>query len=72
MTGVEGDAVTVASAESGDPTDVLFRIAQQRAELERAEAIAVRRARNAGTTWAYIATALGVTRQAVHKRYGRG
>ncbi len=71
MTENEEDAVTVASAESGDPTDVLFRIARQRAELDRAEAVAVRRARNTGTTWAFIATALGVTRQAVHKRYGR-
>jgi hypothetical protein len=67
----EEDAVTVATAESGDPLDVLQRIAQQRRELDRAEEIAVRRARVGGISWAFIATVLGVTRQAVHKRYGR-
>jgi DNA-directed RNA polymerase specialized sigma24 family protein len=67
----EEDAVTVTAAESGDPLTVLQRIAQQRKELDRAEAIAVRRARVSGTSWAFIATVLGVTRQAVHKRYGR-
>lgn len=63
--------MTVASAESGDPRALLRRIAQQRAELDRAESLSVRRARNAGLTWQEIAGVLGVTKQAVHKRYGR-
>jgi predicted transcriptional regulator len=63
--------VTVASAESGDPRALLRRIAQQRAELDRAESLSVRRARNSGLTWQEIAGELGVTKQAVHKRYGR-
>ena len=67
----EEDAVTAATAETGDPLEVLQRIAQQRRELDRAEVIAVRRARVGGVSWAFIATVLGVTRQAVHKRYGR-
>ena len=33
----------------------------------------MRRARNRGATWAQIAAALGVSKQAVHKKYaGRG
>lgn len=63
--------MTVASAESGDPRALLRRIAQQRAELDRAESLSVRRARNSGLTWQDIAGELGVTKQAVHKRYGR-
>ena len=35
------------------------------------EAITVRRARNAGASWQLIALCLEVSRQAVHKRYGR-
>ena len=71
MTDQEESAVTVASAESGDPRALLRRIAQQRAELDRAESLSVRRARNSGLTWQEIAGVLGVTKQAVHKRYGR-
>lgn len=64
-------AVDVAVAESGEPVPTLHRIAAQRRELDRAELVAVRRARNAGASWALIAAALGVSRQAAHHRYGR-
>jgi hypothetical protein len=42
-----------------------------RTELDRQEVVLVRKARNIGCGWQMIATALGVTRQAVHKKYGR-
>ena len=63
--------MTVSAAEAGDPGAILHRIAEQRRELDRAEAVAVRRARVSGQSWAFIAVLLGVSRQAVHKRYGR-
>ena len=69
------DHVTIhtlaASAGSDDPIEALNAIANLRKELDRVEAIAARRARNAGASWQLIAFALGVSRQAVHKKYGR-
>jgi DNA invertase Pin-like site-specific DNA recombinase len=61
----------VGGADADDPIATLNAITETRAELDRIEAVAVRRARNAGAPWQLIALALGVTRQAVHKRYGR-
>lgn len=49
----------------------LAEIAAQRRELEREESALVRRARMEGCAWAAIATAIGVTRQAVHKKHGK-
>ena len=46
-------------------------IARMRRELDQLEGVAVRRARNANATWQLIALALGVSKQAVHKKYGR-
>ena len=60
-----------ASAGSDDPIDALRAIHRLHRELDRVEAIAVRRARTAGASWQLIALALEVTKQAVHKRYGR-
>ncbi|UED87628.1 helix-turn-helix domain-containing protein [Streptomyces profundus] len=56
--------------EAPDPLRALRMAAEARAELERAEAVLVRRARNDGASWAAIAAALGVSRQAVHKKHG--
>jgi DNA invertase Pin-like site-specific DNA recombinase len=60
-----------AEAGSDDPYTALKAIAKLHKELDRAEAVAVRRARNANASWQLIALALGVSRQAVHKKYGR-
>lgn len=56
-----------------DPMVGLSAVVQLRSEAERAEAVLVRRARNAGANWVQTAAALGVSKQAVHKKYaGRG
>jgi DNA invertase Pin-like site-specific DNA recombinase len=60
-----------ASAGSDDPIEALQAIASLRKELDRAEAVAARRAHNAGASWQLVAFALGISRQAVHKKYGR-
>jgi predicted transcriptional regulator len=41
-----------------------------RTEAVRLESVMVRRARNNGASWAQIATVLGVSKQAVHKKHG--
>lgn len=58
-------------ADSQDPIKALNAIAELHRELDRVEAVTVRKARNAGASWQLIALALGVSRQAVHKKYGR-
>ncbi|MBM9466420.1 helix-turn-helix domain-containing protein [Nakamurella sp. YIM 132084] len=55
---------------SDDPVTALRAIRLIHVELSRLEAVAVRRARTAGLPWAGIADALGVTRQAVHRKHG--
>jgi len=60
-----------AGAGSDDPIEALNSIAELRKELDRVEAGTVRAARNRGASWQLIALALGVTKQAVHKKYGR-
>jgi DNA invertase Pin-like site-specific DNA recombinase len=60
-----------ASAGSDDPIVALRAIAALHRELDRVESVAVRRARNSNASWQLIALALGVSKQAVHKKYGR-
>jgi hypothetical protein len=52
-----------------DPLDALGRIAALERELDAETEIQVRRARVQGCSWEVIAAALGVSRQAVHKRF---
>lgn len=57
--------------DSDDPVKELAAIAELRRGLAAREAMAVRRARHAGLNWSSIATVLGVSKQAVHKKYGK-
>ena len=59
-----------AQADDADPLEALRALAELRRRLDRLEAVAVRRARVRGVLWIHIAAALGVSKQAVHKRYG--
>ena len=54
-----------------DPADGLRAVVALRALADRLEAREVRRALDAGWTYADVAAALGVTRQAVHKKHGK-
>ncbi|GAB3213048.1 helix-turn-helix domain-containing protein [Marinactinospora thermotolerans] len=69
---MEDDQISaLARSARGDvPLAALRATTELRREVERLEAVHVRRARLQGATWAEIAEALGVTKQAVHKKYG--
>ncbi|MEU9609741.1 hypothetical protein [Streptomyces sp. NPDC048057] len=66
------DQLTQLARRAGDddPVAALAAVAEMRRELERQEAVLVRRARTRGASWAQIAESLGVSRQAVHKKHG--
>jgi DNA-directed RNA polymerase specialized sigma24 family protein len=57
---------------SGDPAVGLAAVAELRALLDSLEQLQVGRAREQGWPWQQIAAALGVSKQAVHKKYGGG
>ncbi|WP_311260092.1 AsnC family protein [Microbacterium sp. WCS2018Hpa-9] len=57
--------------DGGEPLSELHRLAALRTELARAEETQVRRARNLGYSWQAIASSLGVSKQAAHRRFGR-
>ncbi|MCX4548260.1 HTH domain-containing protein [Streptomyces sp. NBC_01387] len=66
------DATDLAErASDSDPRVGLRAVAALRRLLERLESVQVRSARNQGWSWQEIATELGVSRQAVHKKHGR-
>ena len=52
-----------------DTENALAAVVSLRQTADRLEFDAVRRAIDAGWSWGQIAEALGVTRQAVHKKY---
>lgn len=61
--------------ESAEVIGELIELTRQRrhqlAAIERREAELVRRARQQGYSWQQIASALDISKQAVHKKYGR-
>ena len=62
---------TAVEASSDDPAVGLRAVVALRRLTDRLEVIQVTAARRAGWTWQQIGDALGITRQAVHKKYGR-
>jgi DNA-directed RNA polymerase specialized sigma24 family protein len=58
-------------ASSRDPGVGLAAVASLRVLLESLEELQVANARGLGWSWEEIGRTLGVTRQAVHRRYGR-
>lgn len=54
-----------------EPLGALALLAEQRRALNREEEALVRRARVRGFSWEAIANALGITRQAAHKKFGK-
>jgi DNA-directed RNA polymerase specialized sigma24 family protein len=64
------DATELARAvDSTDPSVGLRAVAALRRLLEQLEALQVDNARARGWSWQEIAAALGVSRQAVHKKH---
>ncbi|MEC5185477.1 DNA invertase Pin-like site-specific DNA recombinase [Cryobacterium sp. MP_3.1] len=61
----------VGSMDGKGPADALQVVAELRQELARTEAGLVRSARSAGLSWEAIAQGLGVSKQAVHRKYGK-
>ena len=65
------DELMTAAASAAEPDEGLRAVRALRALADRLEALHVERARGMGWSWQQVAAALGVTRQAVHKKYGK-
>jgi transcriptional regulator with GAF, ATPase, and Fis domain len=61
------EVVTIPAPD--DPAEALAAVVALRRLAEQLERAAVARAVEQGWTWAQVAEALGVTRQAAHKRH---
>ena len=63
------DAVQIPPV--GGPADGLAAVVALRKLADQLEDVQVERAMNDGWSWSQVAEALGVTRQAVHKKHGQ-
>ena len=71
LTPMEKTLEIAEGAASNDPEVGLRAVAALRALTERLELLQVENARGLGWSWQDIATRLGVTKQTVHRKYGR-
>jgi hypothetical protein len=71
LTGMETTVQIAEGAASQDPEVGLRAVAALRALAERLELLQVQNARDLGWSWQDIASRLGVTKQTVHRKYGR-
>ena len=71
LTGMEETLELAEGAASNDPEVGLRAVAALRALAERLELLQVQQARKLGWSWQEIAGRLGVTKQTVHRKYGR-
>lgn len=69
MAATPPDVTTAAAAE--DPEVGLRAIRALRELADRLESLQVANARSRGWSWQQVADALGVTRQAAHKKHAR-
>lgn len=69
--GMEPTLEIAEGATSNDPDVGLRAVAALRALTERLEILQVEGARKLGWSWQDIAERLGVTKQTVHRKYGR-
>src|SRR2546423_15461942 len=72
LTSVAQQSEPAADVASKDPAIGLRGVASLRALAEATEELHVRRARELGWSWQQIASLLGVSKQAVHQKYGKG
>jgi hypothetical protein len=63
--------VTEKVPDPSNPAEALAAVASLRRLADRLEAASVQAAIDQGWNWPQIADALGVTKQAVHKKYAR-
>ncbi|MET1088751.1 MAG: AsnC family protein [Arthrobacter sp.] len=68
---VERMKTLVGSMDGKGPAEALHAVAELQKEVNRAESALVRSARQAGLSWEAIALCLGVSKQAVHRKYGK-
>ncbi|MFJ4028409.1 AsnC family protein [Paenarthrobacter sp. NPDC089989] len=68
---VERMKTLVGQMDGMGPAEALYAVAELQKEILRTESSLVRAARQAGLSWEAIALCLGVSKQAVHKKYGK-